>query len=358
MQYNYYESIVCRPGVGVFRFYVARFARIYPLYATCVAVDLFYSYGYGQVPEHVTEVLPFYVTLTQTWFYAVFGDRSLVYQFGPVPTIAWSISTEWFFYLIFPMMCFALAKSSAWGRWALAGGVIASATAAIYFVVAHLGDINSFAALTYGPVSDMNKDAQQNFVFWLLNISPWFQLPSFLVGCLTASLYVGSVKRPLSSTERNFGGVATIGCVIAIFTIFWIGYASFSGGWWNLVRLTNFPLILPIAALLFCCARYDGVVSRVLSSRYMLRGGEISYSIYLLHMIPILAFRWESAKVNSSVVLISDGLRLLFTIACIIGAAALSYEVIELPCKRLVLKLVSLRSLPVPASTVESPPTP
>jgi peptidoglycan/LPS O-acetylase OafA/YrhL len=357
MQYNYQESIVSRPATGLFRFYVARFSRIYPLYAVCVAADLLYSYGYRQLPQHTAETLPFYLTLTQTWFYAVFGDRSLIFQFGPVPQIAWSISTEWFFYLIFPIVCFALAKAaSRFGRFAFAAGVILLSVLALWFVVAHHVRINEVAAHTYGPVAD-HKDPTQSFLQWLLNMSPYFQLPSFLVGCLTASLYVESCKRPLSSTERNFGGVTTILCVIAILAIFWTGYVIFSAASWNLIRLTNFPLVLPIAALLFCCARYDTMVSRALSSTAMLRGGEISYSIYLLHVIPILAFRWESAPVDGPVVLIADGLRLLFTVACIVGAAAISYEAVELPCKRLILKLASVRPLPVLAPAVESPPS-
>ena len=193
MQYNYYESIVSRPAAGLFRFYVARFARIYPLYAACVAADLLYSYGYGQVSEHVMEALPFYVTLTQTWFYAIFGDRSLVYQFGPVPQIAWSISTEWFFYLIFPIMCFALAKTATrLGRLVLAMGVILSSVLALWFAVAYFVGINEFAVHAYGPIANYVGMRHQSFIQWLLNMSPFFQLPSFLVGCLTASLYVES----------------------------------------------------------------------------------------------------------------------------------------------------------------------
>jgi peptidoglycan/LPS O-acetylase OafA/YrhL len=39
----------------------------------------------------------FYLTLTQSWFYAVICRASLAYQYGPVAAVSWSISVEVFF---------------------------------------------------------------------------------------------------------------------------------------------------------------------------------------------------------------------------------------------------------------------
>jgi peptidoglycan/LPS O-acetylase OafA/YrhL len=41
----------------------------------------------------------FYLTLAQSWFYAVICRASLAYQHGPVAAVSWSISVEAFFYV-------------------------------------------------------------------------------------------------------------------------------------------------------------------------------------------------------------------------------------------------------------------
>ena len=83
---------------------------------------------YGNVAKNAKfayglAALPYYATLTQTWFYDVIAQRALIYQFGAMPSVAWSVSTEWFFYLAFPLICFAIASiASARRRLAAAAG--------------------------------------------------------------------------------------------------------------------------------------------------------------------------------------------------------------------------------------------
>jgi peptidoglycan/LPS O-acetylase OafA/YrhL len=50
--------------------------------------------------------------MTQSWIYAVWGEFSLIYQYPSlwVMQVSWSISTEWFFYLIYPLICVLLNR--------------------------------------------------------------------------------------------------------------------------------------------------------------------------------------------------------------------------------------------------------
>jgi peptidoglycan/LPS O-acetylase OafA/YrhL len=93
--YNYSNSFLTRPiGTALRSFLVARFARLYPLYALAILLAMVY------LPPPVFEDNPYaalaYLTLTQSWFnmeHAVFAP-------------AWSVSTEWFFYLVFVPLVF------------------------------------------------------------------------------------------------------------------------------------------------------------------------------------------------------------------------------------------------------------
>jgi peptidoglycan/LPS O-acetylase OafA/YrhL len=70
IHYNYSEPIEIGGWPNVYNFFVARFARLYPLYISCIAFDLIFKYSYVQLPASTAQALPYYVTLTQSWFYA------------------------------------------------------------------------------------------------------------------------------------------------------------------------------------------------------------------------------------------------------------------------------------------------
>jgi peptidoglycan/LPS O-acetylase OafA/YrhL len=82
IHYNYAGQVQGQGARGLFNFFVARFARLYPLYLFCVTFELLLKYSYSQVPASLADVLPYYLTLTFSWFYIPFGDNALIYQLG------------------------------------------------------------------------------------------------------------------------------------------------------------------------------------------------------------------------------------------------------------------------------------
>ena len=84
IHYNYAEQIQSQGARGRFNFFVARVARLYPLYLFCLSFELLLKYSYSQVPTSLAEALPYYLTLTFSWFYIPFGDNALIYQLGPI----------------------------------------------------------------------------------------------------------------------------------------------------------------------------------------------------------------------------------------------------------------------------------
>ena len=96
----------------------------------------------------------------------------------------------------------------------------------------------------------------------------------------------------------------------------------------------SFGFAVPMAIIIFCCARYNSIVAWFLSVPRIVLCGEVSYSIYLLHMPVILAFRWEAAGLFSGRVFIGDALRFGMTTLAIIGLALTTWSLVELPARR------------------------
>src|SRR5215467_12812423 len=110
IHYTYGSRVTKR--YGVYNFFVARFARLYPLFIAAFAIELFYHLHNNTPPfGYDLRALPYYVTLTQTWWFAVLHELSLVYQFGNIASISWSISTEAWFYLAYLPVVFVLRKT-------------------------------------------------------------------------------------------------------------------------------------------------------------------------------------------------------------------------------------------------------
>ena len=102
--YTYYDRFAADLslkawGKETYKFAVARFARLYPLYIFVMLFAQFwaalYLYRYGNA-----KIILSHITLTQSWW----NYQSFV--FPP----AWSISTECFFYLIFVVWMFFAAR--------------------------------------------------------------------------------------------------------------------------------------------------------------------------------------------------------------------------------------------------------
>jgi peptidoglycan/LPS O-acetylase OafA/YrhL len=347
--YNYCDS-VARPA-GLYSFMVARLARLYPLYAVCVSYDLLMRFSYSQLPAAKLAALPYYATLTQSWVYHPAADQALIYQFGLVSSVSWSISTEWFFYLIFPLACLVIARlTTARQRiWAAAALAIVASWIMVTLIL-NAAPLTNFGVATFGPIAAIPQDS---FYRWLIYFSPYTRLFEFLLGCLCAAIYLKLPASP-SRAEARLGWRLTTGALLAIAVLQCLMFGSTSNSLWIGVTRglhMNFGFAVPAAVLIFCCARYRNAITRMMGAPLVVLCGEASYSLYLLHLVIINAFRYEAATVTSARVMVGSVLQMVVVIAAAIGLSLVSWFLIEVPGRRWVRRAFSISP---PRDTLEA----
>jgi peptidoglycan/LPS O-acetylase OafA/YrhL len=279
------------------RFLWLRIARLYPVHLiTLLAVLVMYitskllhvklnlDDGYGAV-DFIRNLF-----LVHAWFSYDFNWN------GP----SWSISAEWFAYLLFPIFAILTARVPARGQ------VLATLLVLLLLPVVNLfGEDNPFLNVLH-----------------LIRITT-----EFLGGCFLYRLYARGAGSNLPWAVLT----PSVGLLI-------VGVAAFL----FLIGTTPFWVVPLLAIFIYGVAQQQGRFSFVLAGPRMVFWGQVSYSLYMTHSIvrtvlrkalPIMHFEHSS-------ILIRFGLLGLYAI-CFAGVAALTYLWIEEPARRWLRKNAS-----------------
>jgi peptidoglycan/LPS O-acetylase OafA/YrhL len=312
-------------------FWVARVARIYPVYLLGLLVDLV---PYLVRPHHVHVLVAMGITsplLLQSWL--PLSLPATESWNGP----GWSLSNEAFFYLLFPLLLYLLSKYSR--RALLIAGVLSwLAIELLPFAVILLG--------TRGMRYNLSAE-------WIgvIYYNPVVRLPEFVLGMVVGVLFTrrrGSFYLPAFACD--FLLVALTSYLIFV-----------------LLELRTFPVasypLMPLIAPSFLCtmlllASSRGLTASILGSRLFVALGEMSYGVYILH-VPI----WECLALLGLPHTLW-GWTLLPYLAIVLALSALSYYVVERPTRRWIRSLWShrqqrahdvqrLTAVPVSGSVVE-----
>ena len=174
IHYNYRQVVTGQGPAGLAASLWARFSRLYPLYFFMLALDillgktLFLSLlGKDDGFSDLARALPYYLLLLQSWRYVPFADTSLVYAIGA--GVNWSISTEWFFYLVYPLLAVLVLKMT----------TVADHDLRLRGLVRVLGELSSILAgqqaaidawgvSHFGAVAGLARGFQHSFYRWLM----------------------------------------------------------------------------------------------------------------------------------------------------------------------------------------------
>ena len=331
--YTYYDFFRKNPSAKAsWKFFIARFARLYPLYLfTTVSMILLLNQG---VPTNYFatgfEFISF-ITLTQSWF-----------NFQHVINAsAWSISTECFFYLMFVLCMIGL--SSCKMATATAAQIKRRAVAFTIIFLMLLYGIFIFRDQITDFLTPYIAHRNNSLVWsWISYFSPPIRLGEFIIGALAARLYMVSAEtsQPKGKKKHHYFFVVSIACIILLifYNITHLGYDTY------LYFLTsNFGFAPFIAYILYASCRYPGRFTQWCSHRWMVAGGEISYSLYMMQFI---IFFWpfynlfpkpQWYEITTSEWFIVS-FSVLFYIVLVTFVAIITYRWIELPSRRYIRK--------------------
>ena len=304
---------------------MARFARLYPLFLLVFVISTVEAFREADGKVDNLGPIPLYLTFTQSWWFWVFGDRAATEAYSNATGLMWSLSTEAFFYLSYPLLA-PMLRRLAGTRLVIIGCIVALIGAGLaYELTEYRGYLNNWAALYTG-----NPTAAHDFSHWLIYNSPWIRVFEFLIGAVTAQFVMTTRVEP---ARAMVAGSAALAVIVVAYV------------YCNAMRL-------PVSgAITTCVAGAFGIVmgasavkgqvfSRALSNRWMVLGGEASYSLYLLHY-------WVMHNLGHRLAdnqpLITRFVLFVILMLVSVAVARISYLIYERPMIRVVRRYFSIR---------------
>jgi len=298
-----------------------RLARVWPVYLVTLhlaALWVIFTLHVGHVPwqdlsgfsavSYVRQVL-----LVQLWFQPFFDGSSWD---GP----AWSISAEWLAYLLFGLLVLVIFRAA---RATRARNLMWLAVAA-----------------SLPPVVMLLVSGQ----FY----TPWSWLPRIVMQFTAGALVAAAVTR-LRPTDRgrHVAGYLSLLLIAGIVGLLYLfdahplhGVQDTSG----LVDVLFVPLVMTLAI-------GAGSLPALLSTRFMVFGGQISFCVYMVHELVHTAWIWTAEQFQLT--LQGNGGKLIVAglLAVTVGAAIMLFHFVEEPARRWMRRMVDVRRLTADAGT-------
>lgn len=320
LTYTYHDSL--RDGTATRReFLAARVARIYPVYLLSLLValpPLFWLVASKGVPMDggwLARLVGAYAGLVQAW-----DPRKACILNCP----AWSLSDEAFFYLAFLLVLPVVAR---WGVRRLMVAAVAAYALSLLAPALYLA-LRPDGAVPADP---------QSLGRWLavVKYNPLIRLPEFVMGVLAGRLFLleGDARRRWHTGLEVAAAAALLGVLLASV---WIPYPLLHNG-----------LLAPaFAALVYALARGAGPVSRVLSTRLLVRLGAASFALYILH-VPLMAWLLRGYRTTGTTPPAQPWHFLSFA-AISIAVSLLVFATVEEPGRRMLRRRLGRRRADVP----------
>lgn len=282
-----------RDGDRAGKFYWNRFARVWPLHA----LTTFLAVLVPPLASTTTiwPALPFVLTLTQSWI----PGGGFVTAFNGV---SWSLSCEAFFYLLFPLLIKGLRNHRR-------PGLVASA---LFTVMVGLGVAVSLSVS--GPV-----------VGYLLGWLPLYRLGEFALGiCLALLIQQG--WRPRFTLGHAVGITGFLYAALLAASLITSGKpGSVPVTYADLTMMPGFLAMIAAAT----ASDLTGKAS-TLSSNTIVRLGQWSFALYLVHELVIRMARPLVAGSPAGIVFIASAL----VIAASVVLSGAFHELVERPAER------------------------
>ncbi len=224
-------------------FAVARIARLVPAYFFLFLI-VAATKSWSNVEAQGTNLYLF-ATLTQSWLPVGAGDQHAIQLFAGMAH-TWSISTEFFFYLAFPIVVFLFPPARRPRRAILQAVAFAAFSIGVLYVV--WVTRAAWMPVLAGPLSGK---ATLN---WAAYLSPYARVWQFVLGALSGRAFVAAKMTPNIISYPGVAGIVSLGCGFGIIAAEVISGTNYDlmqiETFWQFIRL-NFVAAPMIAWLLF-----------------------------------------------------------------------------------------------------------
>jgi len=324
LTYNYGDRAHVLPPR---HFYIARFARIYPLYALTLAISLPLLYEEWKARSHQE----FFAGLLLTPF-SLQGWIPSIATFWN--TVGWTVSAEVALYLAFPYILRVAARSRIW-FWSVPRLV------AVLLGIWLIGLVPHTLYLIFDPDHLPHPINRFSYGLWLraLKFGPLAYVGIFLCGVTLARIQ-NSLR--LVSWQRLAIGIAALGALWLFFT-----RAIPAGVPYVLIHGC---LLMPLFAMLIIALSGPNILASILAWPPIVKLGESTFALYLLHFNVLVMIHAYHVPERLHVAQWDPWISYAFVLAL----AFTVMNVYEKPLRNLILS----RYLPRKAKPVEAPAEP
>jgi peptidoglycan/LPS O-acetylase OafA/YrhL len=358
IHYVYARSFQSGWGEAATEFSIARVSRIYPLYLALLIYALCRT-PMGPSLAHASNfpILLAYLLGCWTWWpFTVDGHTLLNWHYH----IAWSVSTELFFYVAYALFLYRIARIRSFTTCVISLVGFCVFAYLMFYGLFLTRDVWEPVGRTYFPIfSTYTTDFGESFYRWLLYFSPYARILEFIGGCLTAQAFL-LVRRDAQRRAKFRTGTMAWTAIVVMFSIWgaffyyglhnpWLAQGNTSWPAFLVSLHMNFLLAPMCYLLIFSLALGGSVVSRVLGARIPRLLGDVSYSTYLSHMMA------EGLLVRFHIQITAIVPHLIAIFVVIYAVSWLLYSTIEVPAKRILRQLLAPRPAALPAEAGAKP---
>jgi peptidoglycan/LPS O-acetylase OafA/YrhL len=303
-----YVYPVLDSGAEMRRFWLARFARIWPAYLAT------FVFAFALLPfQWSAKTGVAHLAMVQAWL-----PMSLFYF--SYNAAAWSISTEAFFYVVFPFLV---------RNWARTWALKLAGTICVFVV---LVTITTWIGLPDYGNPYHGSDGLMVTMHGMIYVNPLARMLEFVTGMVLAQLWSAARQVGMRWTVVEVGTVGL--CVAAMYyTQQYVEPVRGKFGDAAAMWVMHSGSFLAFAALIHVIARGGGAISRVLQWRPFVVLGEISFSMYLLHQTLFSVWRSKASALGNVPTWAAIG----FYFVVLIGLSYLVWIFIEIPARRRIL---------------------